>query len=360
MSDIIRPIEPFELTQGFGGNPEAYVRFGLKGHNGWDFKTKFPDTPQGFRYIFSSWKSQFYSQGNEGNDGFGLYFEVIIQLYNTYKLTYAHCKSIEHFENKNEGETMAISDNTGNSTGSHLHLTVKRGKLQSGKFISDNYNNGYFGAINPQEFFDELRKYKKEHGENSIPDGCLVPNTPEWRTKYEQIVASATKWPEALKILEINDDPNTTPTDRIKSVIGGYKSRETDLSNKLNHKQSELDKANTEIENRVEQVSRLEKSMLDKEKYYKSLVDALNKQLKNGSDALPLAQARIRVLDDELDEANKAKGRALIEAQEYKGKLETCQKSKLPLQPTPQIILTLTFQYLGTLLRRNGGDHYEQ
>ena len=57
---------------------------------------------------------------------------------------------------------MALSDNTGNSTGAHLHLTVKRGKKEhlSGKFVSDNYNNGYFGAINPQEFFDELRKFK--------------------------------------------------------------------------------------------------------------------------------------------------------------------------------------------------------
>ena len=360
MSDIIRPIEPFELTQGFGGNPEAYARFGLKGHNGWDLKTKLPDTPQGFRNILSSWRSQFYAQGNEGNDGFGLYFEVIVRLYNTYKLTYAHCKSIEHFENKNEGDVMAVSDNTGNSTGSHLHLTVKRGQLQNGKFVSDNYNNGYFGAINPQEFFDELRKYKKEKGATSTPEGCLVPNTPEWRVKYEQIVASATKWPEALKILEINDDPNTTPSDRIKSVIGGYKSRETDLSNRLNDKQADLDKANQEINNRVEQVSRLEKSLLDKEKYYKSLIDALNKQLKNGSDALPLAQARIGVLEGELDEANKAKGRALTEAQEYKSKFETCQKDKGEIKPNPQMIFSLTIQYLGTLLRSKGGDKYEQ
>jgi hypothetical protein len=160
MTDIIRPIEPFELTQEFGVNPASYARFGLAGHNGWDLRTKFNDTPQGHRYILASWLNQYYGQGNEGNDGYGLYFETIVQLENTYKLTFAHCLSIEGFQTKQEGETMAISDNTGNSTGAHLHLTVKRGVLNQGKFVSDNSNNGYFGAINPQEFFDELRKTK--------------------------------------------------------------------------------------------------------------------------------------------------------------------------------------------------------
>src|SRR3989344_6776916 len=247
MADIIRPIKPFELTQSFGENPAAYARFGLKGHNGWDFKTKYPDTPNGFRNILASWLSKFYSQGNEGSDGFGLYFEVIVQLYNTYKLTYAHCNTIQSFQTKNEGEDMAISDNTGNSTGSHLHLTVKKGSLSNGKFNVENYSNGYFGALEPQIFFDELRKYKKEHGTAPAPEGCLVPNTPEWRQKYEILVGGATKWAETLKILEITDDPSTTPSDKIKIVVAGYKSRETDQGNKLIDKQKEVDVANQEI-----------------------------------------------------------------------------------------------------------------
>lgn len=352
MADIIRPIEPFELTQGFGENPASYARFGLKGHNGWDLKTKFPDTPKGFRNILAPWLSKFYSQGNEGNDGFGLYFETTIQLYSTWKLTFAHCNSIESFQTKNEGETQAISDNTGNSTGSHLHLTVKKGSLSNGKFNVENYNNGYFGAINPQIFFDELRKYKKEKGSNPAPEGCLVPNTPEWREKYEQIVASAVKWAEALKILEIEDDPSTTPTDKVKSVIGGYKSRETDLKNQLNQTQEKLTAANQEIANRTEQVSRLEGDLTEKEKYYKSLIDALNKQVKNSPEALRLAEARIGVLEGELDEANKNKGRALNEAAEFKSQLESCQKGTIT--PTPQLILQLLIQYIQKLLPKGG------
>lgn len=351
MADITRPIEPFELTQEFGGHPEWYTRFGLKGHNGWDLRTQYPDTLKGFRNILASWVSKFYTQGNEGNDGYGLYFEIIVQLYNTYKLTYGHCNSIESFQTKNEGETMAISDNTGNSTGSHLHLTVKRGSLQNGKFISDNYSNGYFGAIEPQEFFDELRKYKKEKGTASSPEGCLIPNTPEWRQKYEEIVGSAGKWAETLKILEIADDPNTTPPDRIKSIIAGYKSRETDLNNKLNDKQGQLDNANKEIDNRKEQVGRLENDLLEKEKYYKDLLNGLKKDIKNLPTALEVAQARTRVLEQEIDEANKARGRALLEAQDASSKLVACQKAQMP-PSTPFLIKILLTAIIEKLRRK--------
>lgn len=177
MSDIVRPIEPFELTQLFGVNPADYAKFGLAGHNGWDFRTKWPDTPKGQRYILASWLSQFYGKGNEGTGGYGLYFETIIKLQNTYKLTFAHCLSIEAFIQRNEGEHMAISDNTGNSTGSHLHLTVKRGNLVGGKFINDNQNNGYFGAINPQEFFDELRKIKNTAAVKMIGSDAILAIT---------------------------------------------------------------------------------------------------------------------------------------------------------------------------------------
>lgn len=177
MSDIIRPIEPFELTQGFGENPSNYKRFGLAGHNGWDLRTKYPDTPQGHRNIFASFYSKLFKVGDEGNDGFGKYFEVTVKLNSTWKLTYAHCLSIESFTTKNEGEVMAISDSTGNSTGSHLHLTVKKGVLSGGAFVSDNYNNGYFGAVNPQEFFDELREYKNNHATIPQPTAQSVQIT---------------------------------------------------------------------------------------------------------------------------------------------------------------------------------------
>lgn len=175
MADIVRPIEPFELTQGFGGNAAAYAKFGLDGHNGWDLKTKFTDTPKGHRDILSSWISTFYKKAIDPK-GYGDYFEVIVKIGKSiWKLTYGHCLSIRGFVTAQEGEVMAISDNTGNSTGSHLHLTTKRITIKAdGAHEVINHNNGYFGAVNPQEFFDELRAYKKAGGKPSEPGGLTM------------------------------------------------------------------------------------------------------------------------------------------------------------------------------------------
>lgn len=192
--------------------------------------------------------------------------------------------------------------------------------------------------------------YEGKPAETQPAEGCLVPNTPEWRTKYEQIVASATKWAETLKILEVNDDPSTTPSDKIKSIAAGYKSRETDLTNKLGDKQKELDVANQEIKNREEQVSRLEKLVTDKEKYYKDLLSALNSDVKNLPKIVEEAQGRIKVLEGELDEANKAKGRALNDAAGYKSQLEVCQKGQVPSTKTN--ILDLLIAFIKILLNR--------
>lgn len=194
-------------------------------------------------------------------------------------------------------------------------------------------------GVTPQKLIYSWCWYEGKPAETDPAEGCLVPNTPEWREKYEDIVSSATKWADSLKIMEIEGDPSTTPTDKVKSVIAGYKSRETDLKNQLSDRQKDLDVANQEIKNRIEQVSRLEGDLREKDKYYKDLINALKSDIKNLPKILEQAQGRIGVLEGEVDEANKAKGRALNQAAEYKSRLETCEKGQLPV-PTKNLINT--------------------
>lgn len=181
-SDIYRVVEPIIINQGFGDNPDDYKKFGLAGHNGWDYRTKITEdivlangktikaTPNGKRPLLAPWLVNLYRIGHDPV-GYGTFFEVIVKLYSTWKLTYGHCTSVHSWTNRSEGSEMAISGSTGNSTADHVHETVKRIRVVNGTHEVLNHDNGYLGAVNPQEFYDELRKWKKE--QNIAPEPVL-------------------------------------------------------------------------------------------------------------------------------------------------------------------------------------------
>ncbi len=196
---------------------------------------------------------------------------------------------------------------------------------------------GISGDTDGNVFFGDMATFKKYGYQATVPvdpSGCLVQDTPENRTRQQQLTDSDAKWKETLKILDIQDDPYATPTDKVKSVVGGYKSRETDLNNKLIEASTQIGIRDQEIANRKEQVSRLEAQLLDKDNYYSGLIDALNKQLEIAGNALPLAQARIGVLEGQLNEANKDKGRALLDKAEWQKRAEACESGVIIPQKT--------------------------
>lgn len=59
-----------------------------------------------------------------------------------------------------KGQLIGYADNTGSSSGDHLHLEVKP-VVRSGDTWTNVYqNNGYFGAIDPSEFWDGYYAHK--------------------------------------------------------------------------------------------------------------------------------------------------------------------------------------------------------
>lgn len=131
-------------TQGYGANPRDYAKFGFKGHEGIDYAT-----PNGDPAYNSKRGSVGIAQGNYGAYGTC----VIIRTTEGEGLIYAHLQSfiVRPGQPVAEGQIIGYTDNTGNSTGPHLHFGYQPQYLQ-------NLNNGYWGCADPAILFNQVNK----------------------------------------------------------------------------------------------------------------------------------------------------------------------------------------------------------
>ena len=137
-----KPFEKeYKLTQGFNDDccRDAYKKFGLMGHNGQDYglPTGTPVlAPHRGKVIEATLDPQ----------GYGLYLKIENDIEGS---VLAHLK--EHrvgvSDQVNEGQLVAYSDNSGNSTGPHLHWGYYR--------IPRNRQNGFAGFIDQTPFLSQ-------------------------------------------------------------------------------------------------------------------------------------------------------------------------------------------------------------
>lgn len=140
----------YPLTQAFGVNPDIYARFQVKqpdgtlgpmrGHNGLDFKV-----PTG-----TVMKAPFAGKVIEATfdrDGYGNYIKIED---GKQGVVMAHMERILVGVGAmvNEGEAVAVSDNTGYSTGPHLHLGYYK--------LPRDRGDGFGGFIDPTPYFDNM------------------------------------------------------------------------------------------------------------------------------------------------------------------------------------------------------------
>lgn len=128
------------ITQGFGQNPDIYSAWGFDGHNGIDFGVSVGTT------IYAP-HDGIASITDDGTNGYGLY--LVIEDVNRRSIL-AHLSEVIVTEGQRiyQGDPVAKSGNSGQSTGPHLHWTYKI--LQNGSV--QNRNNGYEGAVDVTEY----------------------------------------------------------------------------------------------------------------------------------------------------------------------------------------------------------------
>jgi len=124
------------VSQWFGEHPDWYKKYGLYAHNGIDYAvasgTQVLAAHGGTIYI--------------GNDpsGYGLWVRIVGSSFQT---IYGHnSKFLFAAGDKVElGQPIALSGNTGNSTGPHVHFSIK---------VNGMRNPGYANWIDPVPFRD--------------------------------------------------------------------------------------------------------------------------------------------------------------------------------------------------------------
>jgi len=129
---ILRPV-PDRISQVFGANPKLYKRFGLLGHNGIDYAS-----PKGREIKATDSGTVAYSYNDK--DGYG---EVIKLKHSWGESIYAHLNKrlVKKGARVKRGQVIGTVGSTGFSTGNHLHFGIRINPV--------NYNNGYFGWVNP-------------------------------------------------------------------------------------------------------------------------------------------------------------------------------------------------------------------
>jgi murein DD-endopeptidase MepM/ murein hydrolase activator NlpD len=170
---IFQPLKT-PVVQGFGVNGEWYQQHGIniKGHNGLDYEASHGQP------IYATHDGQAFFEW-DSNQGEGVVvrsnemFDFLDGTTSYAKTIYWHmCDGVKEPQFKSPitftnmwgegqpvkaGDLIGYADNTGLSTGTHLHFSVKPMLIDesNGTFYNVNQNNGYMGCVDPTPYFNQ-------------------------------------------------------------------------------------------------------------------------------------------------------------------------------------------------------------
>lgn len=162
------PLKDIYVTQDFGSNAtDTYAKLGLAGHNGIDLRAP-DDTP-----VLAAHDGRVVMAGYDGAGGLTIVIRTeqefdYLDGKTFFKTIYCHLKKdtlkVTGGQTVKAGQIIAHADNTGLSTGSHLHFGLKpiyKGE-QEWQYENLENDNGFRGAIDPAPYFEtKIVTFKK-------------------------------------------------------------------------------------------------------------------------------------------------------------------------------------------------------
>jgi len=187
--ELYYPIKPNILTQDFGVNGEWYKAHGIMiiGHNGLDFSAKLGQE------ICAAHDGLVIFSGLDANNG--EYIEIITNEEKNIdgviafaKTIYCHMQTggrkVAVGDKVKTGQVIGLAGTTGLSTGVHLHFGLKRDAKGKGPldYLTIDWYNGYFGALNPTRYFC----------------GFYAEDAEQVTTTFQKIISLLTNWRDSL------------------------------------------------------------------------------------------------------------------------------------------------------------------
>lgn len=163
------------ITQRFGENPQNYIQYGLPGHDGADIVAPIGSP------IFAVASGEVYYVGYKKQDGTPSAYGWHVRLRHEggYKTVYAHLAPeppVSVGDIVRGGQVIGYSGNTGNSTGPHLHLTLKH---------EDGMQGWPYNIIDPMPYLDHLLATENW----SLVGGHYQEPVPDWPQAVEIVPA---------------------------------------------------------------------------------------------------------------------------------------------------------------------------
>jgi len=141
------PTDSRTITQVWGNDPAGYAQYGLPGHEGVDVRA-LTGTPI---YAVANGTVSAINPTENGHN-YGIYVRVAHA--QSYETTYAHLQrtAVTAGQVVKGGQIIGYADNTGNSNGSHLHLTLKR----IGYSYTDEHGTWPHNIFDPTPFMEGI------------------------------------------------------------------------------------------------------------------------------------------------------------------------------------------------------------
>ncbi len=200
---LVYPLRHIYITQKWGVNPQVYSRFGLKGHNGVDYRLFDENGNRATTAILYAPHDGKVVEFRNDPNGYGLYLKIENS---TQGSILAHLKSlsVRAGDTVKTGQQIGVCNNSGFSTGAHLHWGYYP--------IPRDRNNGYSGTIDQEK----LSIQKLKDWEDSMSDQTDIE---ELKKRNEYLESERVKDQERIDSCRTDRTSLETEVEQLKSQI---------------------------------------------------------------------------------------------------------------------------------------------